>query len=427
MSLLDKASLILTPNAVKESKLYSIVPSNGNGDMTVVRATTATRVNSLGLIENVASNVARLNYEGDCPSILLEPQRTNLLTYSEQFDNASYLKNNLTITANTITSPDGTINADTLSGNGVGIIHDIIKNSSSALISGITYSTSVYAKKNTNNFIQISGTINAYASNTFANFDLNNGVIGSFGGGATSTITNVGNGWYRCTMIATAVSTSINSSFINLLITSATSPRSESNTLSTSVYIWGAQIEQGAYPTSYIPTVASTVTRNLDDIYKTGIGADILNPSEGTFYVEASALANELTSRSITISDGTNYNSISIQFSSVSNAIRLDTVGQTGVGTSTTYRAPITVLDTTINHKILIKWGLNGIFGYVDGVKYTLTYVGGTVGGSGIPTALNRLDFKAYYGANYFSTKCKQVQLYKTALTDLECQQLTTL
>ena len=83
MSLLTQASLVLTPNAVKASKIYSIIPSNGNGDMTVVRATTATRVNSLGSIESVAANVARLNYDGSCPSILVEPQRTNRLLNSD--------------------------------------------------------------------------------------------------------------------------------------------------------------------------------------------------------------------------------------------------------------------------------------------------------------------------------------------------------
>ena len=76
MSLLDKASLIVTPNAYKENKLYSVVPSSGAGDMDVVRATTATRVNSAGLIEVVPRN---------------------LLTYSEQFDNAAWSKINFNI------------------------------------------------------------------------------------------------------------------------------------------------------------------------------------------------------------------------------------------------------------------------------------------------------------------------------------------
>ena len=83
MSLLDTASLVITPNGTNASTLYSIVPSDGSGDMTVTRATTATRVNSAGLIESVASNVPRLDYSnGTCPSILVEPQRTNIILNS---------------------------------------------------------------------------------------------------------------------------------------------------------------------------------------------------------------------------------------------------------------------------------------------------------------------------------------------------------
>ena len=83
MSLLDTASLVITPNGTKAGKLYSVVPSSGAGDMTVTRATTATRVNSAGLIESVASNVPRLDYSnGTCPSILVEPQRTNIILNS---------------------------------------------------------------------------------------------------------------------------------------------------------------------------------------------------------------------------------------------------------------------------------------------------------------------------------------------------------
>lgn len=110
MSLLDTASLVITPNGTKASKLYSVVPSDGSGDMTVTRATTATRVNSAGLIESVASNVPRLDYSnGTCPSILVEPQRTNILKYSEDLTNAVWsLIGTITRTANYGTAPDGT-------------------------------------------------------------------------------------------------------------------------------------------------------------------------------------------------------------------------------------------------------------------------------------------------------------------------------
>ena len=121
MALFDDASLVTTPNGYKAGTLYSIKPTSGAGDMTVVRATTATRVNSAGLIESVANNVPRLDYSnGTCPCLLVEPQRTNLLTYSEQFNNgvwglfSSGTGVNPIITANTTTAPNGTLTADTI-------------------------------------------------------------------------------------------------------------------------------------------------------------------------------------------------------------------------------------------------------------------------------------------------------------------------
>lgn len=95
MGLLQQASLVTTPNAVKAGKLYSIIPTNGTGDLDVVRATTATRVNSAGLIESVGANIARLDYtNGSCPSILVEPQRTNLV-----FPSATAITQSRTVTA----------------------------------------------------------------------------------------------------------------------------------------------------------------------------------------------------------------------------------------------------------------------------------------------------------------------------------------
>ena len=88
-------SLVITPNAVKAGKLYSIVPTDGTGDLTVTRATSATRVNSSGLIESVGANIARLDYSnGTCPSILVEPQRTNLV-----FPSATATTQTRTVTA----------------------------------------------------------------------------------------------------------------------------------------------------------------------------------------------------------------------------------------------------------------------------------------------------------------------------------------
>jgi hypothetical protein len=252
MSLLDDASLLVTPNAEKEGKLYSIIPTNGNGDFSVTRATTATRVNAAGLVELVPYN---------------------LLTYSEQFDNAAWTKSAASVTANSAISPSGLNNADTLTADGTFSIH-LIAQSGSA-INGVTYTHSIYAKKGTNNFIQLAGTGVIYtANNVFANFDLENGVVGSVGAGATATITDVGNGWYRCTMTATATSTTTGNVIFPCLVSSATSTRAEFNTLTTSVFIWGAQLVEGTSALDYQATETRLNIPRLD--YSLGSCPNIL-------------------------------------------------------------------------------------------------------------------------------------------------------
>jgi hypothetical protein len=112
-------SLALIPSGVKASKVYSVLPTDGVGDFDFTRSGNATRVNSDGLIELVSTNVPRLNYPlidgvvSGCPSLLLEPSRLNVATYSEDFSNGVYSKLNGTVTTNTAISPDGTQNADT--------------------------------------------------------------------------------------------------------------------------------------------------------------------------------------------------------------------------------------------------------------------------------------------------------------------------
>jgi hypothetical protein len=294
MTLLSEASFLVTPNGYKASKLYAAIPTNGNGDMTVTRATTATRVDENDLVSSVASNVPRIDYTGGgCPSILLEPQRTNIVLRSEEFDNnTSFQKNLSSVSANTTTAPDGTLTADTWTGDGTSGVHYLAQTVSAT--SGVAYTQSVFAKKGTNNFLQILGTVAIYDANSWANFDLENGVVGTVGISATATITDFGNGWYRCTMTATATTTTSGNGFLLWLITSATSARVETNSLATSVHLWGAQVEAGAYPTSYIPTTTASVTRNADAISKTGI-SDLIGQTEGVLFVESAALFNDLT------------------------------------------------------------------------------------------------------------------------------------
>ena len=555
MSLLDKASLIVTPNAYKESKLYSVIPSDGSGDMTVVRATTATRVNSAGLIEvvprnlflysndftnanwtkenssittsqigydgtNNASllvensttnnhfirqtpslsgqttisvyakantrnwlylrgvqsgvpvfgffnlsngtlgtiqtngtgsitsvgngwyrcsltivnfntgfevyiglstadnvtgylgngssifiqnsqvenfatasnyfptttrvNIPRIDYtNGSCPSLLVEPQRTNLATYSEQFDDASWIKTSATITANTTTSPSGVSNADTLVITSLGsLLKQIISYSA---VTGQTITASIFVKNQTTNFLTFGGATPA--------------------GTDVYSIETISNGWYRHKVTRTFTTTVVGT--VQFIIY---------NQIGTH-FIWGAQLEAGSYPTSYIPTVASTVTRNADVISKTGISS-LIGQTEGTLFLDVKALANDNTTRQISISDNSFNNYVRFNFTAATN------FGNAAlISTGTTQATNDFTLNQTNKNKIAIKYNTNLFEIYLNGVLIHQDLSVNTFSG----TTLSSLQFSNPLGGNIWYGNLNSLQFYKTALTNAECITLTTL
>jgi hypothetical protein len=422
MSLLDKASLIVTPNAYKTSKLYSVVPSTGTGDMDVVRATTATRVNSLGLIESVGNNIPRIDYtNGSCPSLLVEPQRTNLFTYSEQFDNAAWLNALSNVTANSIISPDGNTTADTIIPDASGTNHWVGR-TAFTLVSGTAYSYSVYAKNNGYNLVLSVGSATIY---TNCNFNLSSGTVSTpyATAGAnlcTSVITNVGNGWYRCTinftasMISNAILYSSNNTTTTPIGAFGMATMSGNNT--SGYYLWGAQLEAGSYPTSYIPTVASTVTRNADVISKTGISS-LIGQTEGTifssFYYSGNALGS-LQIYPLYIGQGTFTDSVTIGL--FDNAL-LCRVFTSGVAQNYFTSSPLSIG----NHKVAFVYANNNLKLFLDGVLIA------TDTSATIPNCS-----QVYIGSSGTTTVPEKINannnlIFKTILTDAECIALTTL
>jgi hypothetical protein len=245
---------------------------------------------------------------GESLGLLIEEQRTNRLTYSEQFDDVVWSKTRTSITPNTVIAPDGTLTGDTYIGNGVSGSKTIVQTDTT---SATGKTLSVYAKRETNDFIQL-----LFGADTgpWANFDLLNGTVGSTGTVLSATITPVGNGWFRCS-VSTA-STTATSATINLVSTS-TAARNEANTLTTGVYLWGAQLEAGAFPTSYIATVASQVTRSADAASMTGANfSSWYNAAEGTLYADVSFYQRSTFAFAASLNDGTANNEIVLRSAS---------------------------------------------------------------------------------------------------------------
>jgi hypothetical protein len=231
MTLLSEASFLVTPNGYKASKLYAAIPTNGNGDMTFTRATTATRVDENDLVSSVASNVPRIDYTGGgCPSILVEPQRTNLVTYSNDTTNASWNKffNSNALISPSVISPDGSLNTNVLSFDGT--TNGQLSKNVSGLTIGVSYTLSFYSKTRTGSSDL------AYKILGMTNFPL---------------LSNTS--WVRNTLTFTATATS----HIFLIFSNQVG----------SIELFGFQLEEGAYPTSYIPTTTASVTRLVDSCH----------------------------------------------------------------------------------------------------------------------------------------------------------------
>jgi hypothetical protein len=419
MSLFDSASLVVTPNGTKASKLYAIKPTDGSGDLTVTRATTATRVNSTGLIESVANNVPRIDYtNGSCPSILVEPQRTNKYPYSEQFDNVFWLKNRLTVTANNTTAPDGTNTADKIEDT-IGTNSDHIFNYLMSFTSGVAYTASFYVKNIDINYFCIKFMTNAFGTNKDVIFNIQNGTITRQDSGITASVVNMGNGWYRC--IATATATVTTTTLYGLYVGITNSPTSTvyTSTVIKGLHLWGAQLEAGSYATSYIPTVASSVTRNADVISKTGISS-LIGQTEGTIYAEikVNKLIGTASRYIFHLSDGTANNRIYMAFSgSSSNVLR----GRIFNGGTLQCSIDTSALTNTGTYKLALAYKNNDIVFYVNGVQI------GVDTSATIPTC-SRVDLgQNYAGASQLGDGINNANIWKTRLTNPELAELTNL
>ena len=418
--------------AVKTSKLLAYNDASGmffNKEFDFTRATTATRVNKSGLIESVASNLPRIDFTNDTKGyLLLEPASTNKITQSENVTSGGNTPQRIDSTQNVAVAPDGTTTADLCIPSTATGSHQPYQyrddDTSTSFADGSNYAFSVFVKPNTTNgaqFVQMS-TFFTTGGNNKVNFDIINGTITQTGF-VSSKIESYGNGWFRCSFIFEALRNSSaggSDGWALSIITSADSARAESFTgdgSSNGVLVWGAQFEEVKdFATSYIPTSGSSVTRNAEVCNGSGAAQDF-NSTEGVLYAEIAALANDGTTRALSLSDGSSSDRIFISYSSTDNNI--SSFGSTGSATQFSMGASVDATDFT---KVAVKYKLNDIALFINGSKVG-TDTSATLPSTNTFTSL-QLDSGA--GASDFFGKVREVRTYRTALTDSELTALTT-
>jgi hypothetical protein len=252
----------LNNRALFASADVGAVTSTPGWSYTRADAQSAYAETSAGVLVPFATGVLRRTDKG----VLIEGARTNVCVRSQEFDNAAWTKNEATITANAIAAPDGTLTADQITDNTNSGSH-CVYGGGFATTSGTTYTASVYAKMGTLRYLSLRGDVTS-SGQPWVTADLQAGTLTTNGAAVTaSSISALANGWYRITL--TWVSSSTGGGAIVIAANNvSTSP---SNALGTSytgtgqsAYIWGAQVEAAAFPSSYIPTTTASATRAAD-------------------------------------------------------------------------------------------------------------------------------------------------------------------
>jgi hypothetical protein len=240
--------------------------------------TTQAITNYIPVLQTAAAGQARFDHNpttGESLGLLIEEARTNVCLYSEDFSDAGWTKTSVTISSNQAIAPNGSLTADKLVPSSTGAQRSVYR---AFTTSGSTSTVSVYLKYGGYQWTWVE----CYLGRVW--FDVLNGVKGAESG-ATGTITAVGNGWYRCTVTETTPA----GGYVTVGPSSANSSQTvtvATNDVFSGVFLWGAQAEVGAsFATSYIPTVASSVTRNADAASMTGTNfSSWFNNGEGTVY-----------------------------------------------------------------------------------------------------------------------------------------------
>jgi len=407
MSLKDiykKAGVVMKPAAMKDGKLYSQQPHSGAGDFNFSRADgVQTRINKHGLIETVANNEPRLSYDivdgkvSDCPHLLLEPQRTNLISQSEDIDSWGN-QYSPTLTQNSSISPDGTVSAYKITATNLSSAKYI----PATTVNSTQYNVSVFVKNinSQRSRIEIYNSPNCILEFNWTNNQPSTQYATTF---TDVSYTYYGDDWWRVSANFTATAT--NNFYVYPDRINGTD----------SILVWGAQIEAGSYPTSYIPTSGSAEQRQADICNGSG-NSETFNSSEGVLFVEFSGTSSDSTSKRITLNDGSTQNRVSVGIHSVSSQLFYFVSG----GGSVPFTQAITVSSVEQFNKVAFKYKSGDTALWVNGTEVNTKTNTFNISG------LDELSLNDGGNANPFYGKVKELTVINEALTDEQLQLLTT-
>jgi hypothetical protein len=250
------------------------------------------------VLQTAAANVARFDHSPttfESLGLEIEEQRTNLLLRSEEFNYATWAKNDLNVTSNTVVAPNGELTGDKLVENTASSFH--LCNQAFTVTNATTYTFSVFLKAAERGFAFV-GYNTGSLETTFVSVNLSLGTISTaVGTPVASSIQNVGNGWYRVSITLTSTGTNYSQADIRTSVDGVWANRNYTGDGYSGIYVWGAQLEVGAFPTSYIKTEASQVTRSADAASMTGANfSSWYRADEGTLFAQTQRTGTNDTS-----------------------------------------------------------------------------------------------------------------------------------
>jgi len=419
-------TIALIPSGYKTNTLFTRLPANGNSDLYFSRNSTASRINSKGLVEQVGVNVPSISFDGSCSALRLEETRTNLIGNSELFDNNTWNNYAMVLGENEGVAPDGTLTATSISNSGSTEWGRLAK-TSLGLTGKVVSSLHVKSITSDRVYLSASGTFDGGSSvSPVAYFSFSTEtwyyVQGDTGAFDEYIVERQKNGWYRIGVVYNSITVSE----INYR-----SVWGNDNTDMYSFLMWGAQGEYGKYMTSYIPRTTGSGVRAMDDSRGSSGGMlavpESINSIEGVLFFEGS-VPHISAQGLISINNGyTDRIQVGYHPVSGANIIRAEVHIDDGVASTGVEVAVLSasVPDVTERNKIAVRYRKGDYSLWINGVERD-HHTGNFAESSFNEGKLTRLDLGLMGSvSNAFVGDLYDVRVYSDFLEDSKILELT--